>query len=257
MFRRYNNSTRPPIDHKPHPTDILKIEKVLFDAGISNDDLRMYLDYQEKIQKRIDSNPILATTQRGNDLIVAVKSGKANVVAQMLEKDNSIVNFQEDMGYNQTALMYAAVNNNLYIAAELLRNGADPDIKDINWRTALMHATISGNREIVDKLVRSGADVDLRDISGYTALIMASILGRLEIVRSLIQGGSDINIKDDSGMTALMWATEKNHAEVVRELLRDGADINIKDRERHTALDYVNSNVVQDLFIDHMDKTQH
>ncbi len=66
------------------------------------------------------------------------------------------INKQDNYGY--TALIYAAINNNIEIVKLLLNAGADIDKQNNNGDTALILAAYNNNREIVEILLDYGAD---------------------------------------------------------------------------------------------------
>jgi len=68
--------------------------------------------------------------------------------------------------------------------------------------TPLMVASIVGDTAAVRELLRRGADPNLRDKSGRTALMEAAYDGRAGIVRDLLAAGADPDAKDNNGDTA-------------------------------------------------------
>jgi ankyrin repeat protein len=76
-----------------------------------------------------------------------------------------------------TTLLIAAVNGqNQEMVEFLLRNGAPPDVENDSHQTALMYAAFQNNVGIATALVTHGASVDHQNRSQTTALIQAVAL---------------------------------------------------------------------------------
>lgn len=137
-------------------------------------------------------------------------------------------------------LIIAAANGDERRVKEMLKDGANPNVQDINGDTALMKA--AALKGVGDRLIRIlakyGADLNLQNESGYTALRFASTNDNRGEVKSLLQYGANPNITDKSGNTVLMGATLKNNEEMVRLLIKHGANLNTQSREGYTALMY-------------------
>ncbi|XP_028373172.1 kinase D-interacting substrate of 220 kDa isoform X1 [Phyllostomus discolor] len=170
----------------------------------------------------------------------------------------------------QTPLMIAAEQGSLEIVKELVKNGANCNLEDLDNWTALISASKEGHVHVVEELLRCGADVEHRDMGGWTALMWACYKGRTEvvelllshganpsvtglqhsvypiiwaagrghadIVRLLLQNGAKVNCSDKYGTTPLVWAARKGHLECVRHLLASGADVDQEGANSMTAL---------------------
>lgn len=66
-----------------------------------------------------------------------------------------------------------------------LKQGADPDIIDIDGKTALIHAAARGRNNIVKLLISHGVNLEARDDGGDTALSCATRLGYTETAQIL------------------------------------------------------------------------
>lgn len=90
----------------------------------------------------------------------------------------------------------------------------------------------------VKQLIRSGAEVDLKDSDGCTPLIRASLYGYSDIVELLIKAKADVNATDEriGNSTALMCAAIQGNDHIVKLLVQAGANINAKNIVGHTAL---------------------
>ncbi|XP_045700643.1 kinase D-interacting substrate of 220 kDa isoform X4 [Phyllostomus hastatus] len=170
----------------------------------------------------------------------------------------------------QTPLMIAAEQGSLEIVKELIKNGANCNLEDLDNWTALISASKEGHVHVVEELLRCGADVEHRDMGGWTALMWACYKGRTEvvelllshganpsvtglqysvypiiwaagrghadIVHLLLQNGAKVNCSDKYGTTPLVWAARKGHLECVRHLLASGADVDQEGANSMTAL---------------------
>jgi ankyrin repeat protein len=107
-----------------------------------------------------------------------------------------------------------------------LRLSRDVNGKDPRGFTALDWAARTGRTEAVAELVRAGADPDLRDSgpNGWTPLLHAVHKNQLGSVRALIAAGADPAAAAPNGITPLMLAASQSEPEIVDELLAAGAD---------------------------------
>lgn len=132
-----------------------------------------------------------------------------------------------------------------------LRGGVDG--KDARGFTALDWAARTGRTDAIAELVRAGADPDLRDSgpNGWTPLLHAVHKNQLEAVRALLAVGADPNGRGENGLTPLMLAAAQGEPEIVEELLRAGANPRLHGPIGWTALEQAvgngNSKVIEAL----------
>ena len=160
----------------------------------------------------------------------------------------------------------------------LLRNGADPDLRDSRGRSPLMYSVLTGHG-VLETLLNHGADPNLGDSEGRTPLTLAVIDTEADagIIETLLEHGADPNVRDNSGFTPLTWAVNDRdrspeifvsalirtgairavrgsewlgiavlvnllrrelQLETVRTLIKFGADVNIPDKKGITALSW-------------------
>ena len=100
----------------------------------------------------------------------------------------------------------------------------------------LIFAVKDGLSQYVNELIKAGADVNMKDAEEDTALNLAAIMGHEACLKLLIAAGADVNHSDIYGYTALMLAVARNHTLCVKELIESGADVNTKDPEGDTFL---------------------
>ncbi|KAJ5887598.1 hypothetical protein N7495_007639 [Penicillium taxi] len=82
---------------------------------------------------------------------------------------------------------------------------------------------------VVVELLEDGVDPNIRDVNGVTPLILASIRGIVDVAATLIQAGADVNSADNVGATPIFGATLHDQEEVVKLLLtQETADVNLR-----------------------------
>ena len=125
--------------------------------------------------------------------------------------------------YPSTLLISFAKNGQLEKVVELLKKGADPNTRDEDRDdTALIWAVINNHLEIVKVLLEWEADPNLQGYNGYTPLIHAASRGNLEIVKVLLEWNANPYLFDHDGNNSLLWAIRRNREEVVLALLDEG-----------------------------------
>jgi ankyrin repeat protein len=178
-----------------------------------------------------------------------IKKNQVEKVKKVLLKGKVDINQQDELGLT-TPLISAVYLENIEIVELLLKNGADPNLKDCYDETALtiavkkniklatlliehkadvngealMHATGYGNIESVVLLIEHKADVNRQDHFGETALMNAARNGNEKLTTLLIEHNANLNLQDNYGQTALMNAAQINNAAEVTLLLQNGAN---------------------------------
>ncbi len=123
---------------------------------------------------------------------------------------------------------------------DLIKNGADVNVKNKYGLTPLYMAAQNGHAKIVIALLEAGADVDAASRYDGTPLYMAAQNGYTKIVIALLEAGADVNPVNKSGATPLFKSAELGYDEIVTALLKAGAEVNSKVRVNggnYTALD--------------------
>ncbi|MBO7244321.1 MAG: ankyrin repeat domain-containing protein [Alphaproteobacteria bacterium] len=156
-------------------------------------------------------------------------------IKELLKKGADMEVKDED---GQTALIRAAKIGDREGVKSLAELGADVEAKDDAGQTALMMLACNGYFEVVKYLAEGGADLEAKDEDGQTALMVAANWGELDVVKCLVECGADLDVKDKDGQTALMMLACNGHFEVVKYLAQKGADLEVKDKDGQTALDH-------------------
>ena len=135
-----------------------------------------------------------------------------------------------------TDLHSAAFDGNVEEVKELLKKGANPNVREKDGDTPLHVAARKGSVDVVELLLKHGADPNILDKYGWTPLHNAAREGHVEVVKLLLEHGADPNIQDEYGDTPLHDAVFKGHVNVVELLLKHGADPNIQNKYGWTPL---------------------
>lgn len=128
---------------------------------------------------------------------------------------------------------------------ELLRRGANPNMRsEFGWPVLLQAAT-NGYVDTVQMLIDAGADVNARDNGGWTALMLAARYEHLNVLNILLNVRNiDVNAQNSHGFTALMLAAQyRGNAAAVNALLAiPRINVMAFDRNGRTALDIAREN---------------
>lgn len=107
-------------------------------------------------------------------LIVAAMYWRKEIV-EFLVNEWAKINFKDDKNWTALSYVYASVLNRLIsipkckiIARFLLKNWANPNLKNADWRTATMYAVWINNSDILDDLKKYWADFNIKDNKGIT-----------------------------------------------------------------------------------------
>ena len=183
-----------------------------------------------------------ATNRYGvTPLALAAETGDEATIAALLD-GGADPNGASPEG--ETVLMVAARTGRVPALEQLLRAGADVNATE-GWRsqTALMWAAAENNADAVAALIAAGAAIEARSDSGLTPLLFAIREGQLDAVSALLGAGADVNAGVDnrtastgsytpaaSGHTSpLVLAIINAHYELASLLLESGADPNAPD----------------------------
>lgn len=176
-----------------------------------------------------------------DQLLIAVANNDLKAVKKLLTKgacpDAQLPAQYPELPESITALRLAAAIGSFDIVKELLKHGADPNLKNENRTTALITACCDGHSDIVELLGQYGADYNVIGNGGRSALMYATIFGHLNVVEVLLKHHADVNMQGSlTRETALIYACQYRQVAIVKILLEYGANPNAKDAHDRTPL---------------------
>lgn len=131
----------------------------------------------------------------------------------------------------RTPLMAAVLGDQTGMVRWLLRQGADPGLKDEDGFKLLMLAVREGRPGAVGEL----AAYHREDLDA--ALLLAALVGRADVIDALTNFGASVYARMEDGRTPLMIAAENGHVDAVKLLLDIGASRFTTDPDGRTAAD--------------------
>jgi len=153
-------------------------------------------------------------------LFDGVKSGDAARVKQLL-REGADANLRDSEG--STLLMLAAYTGNLAMVEVLLEAGAGVNESDERGWTALAKSTYNfeqkrGFADVAQALIDAGANIEAPITYGVRPLMLAAGYGETEVVEVLLESGADVTARNDGGLTALMMVKQKHYIDVINLL---------------------------------------
>ncbi len=91
-------------------------------------------------------------------------------------------------------------------------------IKEENLENKLLKASKEGSYLEVENILKKGADANIKCEEGITALMWASYGGHTNTAALLIEYGADVGVKNNDDYTALGIAKAMGHTELTRLL---------------------------------------
>lgn len=136
---------------------------------------------------------------------------------------------------NRTPLMAAVLGKQTGMVGWLLRQGADPRLKDKDGYSSLMLAVREGASSAVGELAPYQRD------SLDSAILLAALAGQAEAIDTLTNHGASVYARMEDGRTPLMLAAQNGHKAAVELLLDIGSSRFSTDNAGHTAADLATS----------------
>jgi cytohesin len=152
-----------------------------------------------------------ATNSEGETALHAVARTGNVEGAKLLLKAGAGIEARENWG-GQTALHWAASQNQPDMVRFLISRGADPDSR----------ATV---RDWQRRVTAEGRPKDMNH-GGFTPLLYAARDGHVSAVSALLEGKADINLADPDGTTPLLVTLINGHWDVAKLLIEAGANVN-------------------------------
>jgi len=196
-------------------------------------------NYIKVVELLINNGANLSVSDALGDtpLMLAIHDNNVEIVKLLLEK---IIKNREKIKDKNQIEQY----NNKYL-----------NTRNHFGKTALMLAALQNNIEIMDLLIKSGADINAEGGDyNKTALIYAAEEGKVAAVEFLIRNGAFLYHKDDNYKTALDYAAENGHTEIVKLLIKNRAIVTKSDGEK--ALKYVKNDEIKQLILEALEKVK-
>jgi ankyrin repeat protein len=155
------------------------------------------------------------------NIFEAAAIGRTTHLVRLLARNPNLVNAFADDGFQPLGL--ACFFGHVEAAEYLVKAGASINMASNNdlHATPLQSAVASGNVPVVQMLLKNGAQPNVREKGGYTPLHTAAVNGDVESIQLLILAGADQQIRSEDGKTALQLAEEKGQKAAVEMLKRE------------------------------------
>ncbi|MCG8340757.1 MAG: ankyrin repeat domain-containing protein, partial [Cytophagales bacterium] len=221
-------------------------------SGKGDPDLEKEIEEHDKAEDPTinEQDPVDGSTR----LIRAVKAGELEKVKELLRK-GADVNLKDKDGKGPLHwAIQGVLSRRAIIDALLSAESIDVDSPDKEGKTPLHYAAEQGDQVTIEKLLSKGASVNRRDDNGKTALHDAAAEGNKDVVEALLGGGADVNAQDNEDRTPLHEAAAKGNKDGVATLLRKDAAVNAQDKEKKTPLQLATTGEVIALLINFEDE---
>ena len=195
------------------------------------------------ILSRVGSDSLVIEQISKNNTIHEVsQTGNVALLKELISLGVKIDCLNDD---GKSPLHIACENTYSEVVEELLKNGANPNLKckSIEYKRSPMHLVfekgyIEENNEInkqtiaiIECLLRYGADINAENGLDQTSLLLATVFENVAAVKLLLKNGAKTNGFVEKEDNPLCVATEHNYIDIVEELLKYGAEINPKDSD--------------------------
>lgn len=155
------------------------------------------------------------------NIFEAAAIGRTTQVVRHLARDPMLVNAYTDDGFQPLGL--ACFFGHTETAEYLIKAGASVNSPSRNQlkATPIQSAAAAGHIEIVLLLLKNRADPNVREQNGYTPLHAAAQNGDVAMIRSLLFNGADLTIRSREGKLPIDMAVESGHLDAAK-LLKEG-----------------------------------
>ena len=169
------------------------------------------------------------------------KLKKTLYTQEYLVKKGINVNAKNRAG--KTPLMEAAYRGYPMSVGHLIKMGADLNSVDGEGNTALHYVARGFDKRetIALDLLRRGAQVNVKNMEGNTPLIIASGRRDLSVISALLDNGADVNAQNKNGWSSLMEAAKEGHLPIVKLLTEHGANPSQVNKDGKTAAELANN----------------
>lgn len=166
--------------------------------------------------------PAAAQFSDSYNFIKAVRDKDVLKAKGFLDKPGSVLVNSRDRETGEAALHIVTRRNDAPWVAFLLKEGAEPNIRDGGGNSPLLLAASAGLTEAMRVLLLVKAQVDLPNNGGETPLIKAVQLRDLAGVKALLDAGADPDRTDSvAGLSARDYAAQDRRGGAIARLLAD------------------------------------
>ncbi|MEW5939870.1 MAG: ankyrin repeat domain-containing protein [Chloroflexota bacterium] len=151
----------------------------------------------------------------------AAALGRTTYIVRLLARQPDLVSAFADDGFQPLGL--ACFFGHLEAAEYLVKAGAPvntPSNNELNV-TPLQSAAAGNHTSIVRMLLKNGANPNVRERRGFAPLHAAAENGNAEIIQALIFAGADLKTRSDDGKRPLDLAEAKGHKQAAEILKRE------------------------------------
>jgi len=146
--------------------------------------------------------------------------------------------------FNVTPVEFAVGNFKVRAAAELLRLGADPNLRDDEGNNAVTLAVDGYLREpsLLSAVLDGGGDPNTRHLNGEPVLVRFVADRNLGAIRMMKRAGADLDLRSGSGLPFIIEASLTQDWDVVWTFLELGARYNYPDEPYSVTDGFANPN---------------
>jgi uncharacterized protein len=132
-------------------------------------------------------------------------------------------------GSGSTPLLVAASHDDAAQVTQLLKTGANPNVRNKLDTTPLLEAAFHSNPEIIKALLDAGADPNAAGADGQTPLMLVARGTNVAAAKLLLDKGASAKAAESQRQqTALMWAAANGQGPMVRLLVERGTELDAK-----------------------------
>ena len=185
---------------------------------------KLSLDLKSKVIKQVDKN---------QSLHQVTKTGNIEIVNEMLAFG---VNPNSLNSEGLSPLHIACQKRYAKVVEELLKNGANPNLKSTNHNKSPLHYVFENeyidegssiNKKtisIIKCLLKYGCEIDAQTDDGESPLYAASLMGNTSAVKVLLKNGAKVTDKNND--SAMHIAAEFGSVEIIEALANHNIDVN-------------------------------
>jgi len=150
-----------------------------------------------------------------NNVYDICRKGNVEDFIKLYKSDTSIVNRINDDGY--TPLTLACYYGNEGIV-EFLVDKVESINGTSKYGTPLMAAVVKGNKNITSLLLKNKANPDIKDENGTTAAHYAVMFKNYDIIKLLLEAKANFNLKNLNDKSAVDYAIMFNDDQITKLL---------------------------------------